>query len=197
MLRIVLGLKDAYLGDASLLPRGRAAGEALQPRVEVADPVFDVQYEHRQSVSDAERELAADMAAMATAEAAADYPERTRLHTRFDYSTQEWIFTTDSPAPEGVSGDEAEPASCQLSLWVISAEANPKVVQRMLGHASAAMTLDVYADLFDSDLASVAENVATAGQLAHLLDTENASTSIARSEGVVPSVGFEPTLDGF
>lgn len=42
----------------------------------------------------------------------------------------------------------------------ISAGANPKVVQRMLGHASAAMTLDVYADLFDSDLASVAENVA-------------------------------------
>jgi hypothetical protein len=30
----------------------------------------------------------------------------------------------------------------------------------MLGHASAAMTLDVYAELFDSDLASVAENVA-------------------------------------
>ncbi len=26
----------------------------------------------------------------------------------------------------------------------------------MLGHASAAMTLDVYADLFDSDLESVA-----------------------------------------
>ena len=29
----------------------------------------------------------------------------------------------------------------------------------MLGHASAAMTLDVYADLFDSDLTSVAESV--------------------------------------
>jgi integrase len=42
----------------------------------------------------------------------------------------------------------------------ISAGANPKVVQRMLGHASAAMTLDVYADLFESDLESVAENVA-------------------------------------
>jgi hypothetical protein len=28
----------------------------------------------------------------------------------------------------------------------------------MLGHASAAMTLDVYADLFDSDLTSVAES---------------------------------------
>ena len=42
----------------------------------------------------------------------------------------------------------------------ISAGANPKVVQRMLGHASAAMTLDTYADLFESDLDSVAESVA-------------------------------------
>jgi integrase len=42
----------------------------------------------------------------------------------------------------------------------ISAGANPKVVQRMLGHASAAMTLDVYADLFESDLEAVAESVA-------------------------------------
>lgn len=41
----------------------------------------------------------------------------------------------------------------------ISAGANPKVVARMLGHASAAMTLDVYAELFDSDLDSVAERV--------------------------------------
>ena len=41
----------------------------------------------------------------------------------------------------------------------ISADANPKVVQRMLGHSSAAMTLDVYADLFESDLDTVAENV--------------------------------------
>lgn len=45
----------------------------------------------------------------------------------------------------------------------ISAGANPKVVQRMLGHASAAMTLDVYADLFDSDLTSVAESVGKCG----------------------------------
>ena len=41
----------------------------------------------------------------------------------------------------------------------ISSGANPKVVQRMLGHASAAMTLDVYADLFECDLETVAENV--------------------------------------
>jgi len=34
----------------------------------------------------------------------------------------------------------------------VSAGANVKAIQRMLGHASAAMTLDIYADLFDDDL---------------------------------------------
>jgi integrase len=38
----------------------------------------------------------------------------------------------------------------------ISAGANVKAVQRMLGHASAAMTLDRYADLFEDDLDTVA-----------------------------------------
>ena len=39
---------------------------------------------------------------------------------------------------------------------LVASGANVKAVQRMLGHASAAMTLDVYADLFDEDLESVA-----------------------------------------
>jgi site-specific recombinase XerD len=38
---------------------------------------------------------------------------------------------------------------------VISAGANVKAVQRMLRQASAAVTLDVYSDLFDTDLDSV------------------------------------------
>jgi len=38
----------------------------------------------------------------------------------------------------------------------VPAGANVKSVQRMLGHASAAVTLDVYADLFDDDLDAVA-----------------------------------------
>jgi integrase len=41
----------------------------------------------------------------------------------------------------------------------ISAGANVKAVQRMLGHASAAMTLDTYADLFDDDLDAVASRL--------------------------------------
>ena len=38
----------------------------------------------------------------------------------------------------------------------ISKTSNPKIVQRMLGHKSAAMTLDTYADLFEDDLDTVA-----------------------------------------
>jgi integrase len=38
----------------------------------------------------------------------------------------------------------------------ISAGANVKVVQRMLGHATAAMTLDLYGHLLDDDLSGVA-----------------------------------------
>ncbi len=52
----------------------------------------------------------------------------------------------------------------------ISAGANVKAVQRMLGHARASMTLDAYADLFDEDLDGVADRLdaairATADQL--------------------------------
>ncbi|OBF96438.1 integrase [Mycobacterium sp. 852002-51152_SCH6134967] len=41
----------------------------------------------------------------------------------------------------------------------ISAGANVKALQRMLGHAKASMTLDVYADLFDEDLDDVASRL--------------------------------------
>ena len=41
----------------------------------------------------------------------------------------------------------------------MSAGANVKAVQRMLGHASAAMTLDVYAGLFGDDLDAVADRL--------------------------------------
>ncbi|NLP84169.1 site-specific integrase [Microbacterium sp. CFH 90308] len=44
----------------------------------------------------------------------------------------------------------------------ISSGANVKAVQRMLGHASAAMTLDVYADLFDDDLDTVSASLSAA-----------------------------------
>lgn len=52
----------------------------------------------------------------------------------------------------------------------ISAGANVKAVQRMLGHASAAMTLDTYADLFDDDLDAVAAALDQAKHASDVVD---------------------------
>ena len=45
----------------------------------------------------------------------------------------------------------------------ISSGANAKAVQRMLGHASASMTLDTYADLFEDDLDDVSARLVKLG----------------------------------
>lgn len=50
----------------------------------------------------------------------------------------------------------------------VSAGANVKVVQRMLGHESARMTLDVYSDLFEDDLDQVAERMDSAARVHEL-----------------------------
>ena len=87
----------------------------------------------------------------------------------------------------------------------ISAGANVKAVQRMLGHKSAAMTLDVYADLFDDDLDAVAERLdaATRKPGVPLVRPEATITPITQRDiGHRPAVmcvgpvGLEPTTRG-
>ena len=56
----------------------------------------------------------------------------------------------------------------------ISAGANVKVVQRLLGHATAAMTLDRYAHLLSDDLSGVADALGKA--------IENTAVSLRYSE---------------
>ena len=96
----------------------------------------------------------------------------------------------------------------------ISAGASPKAVQKMLGHASAAMTLDVYSGLFDQDaedlgarLSALADRAAQEGQMersAHHAPTEPVlgGRPSGRSAGcrppadlrfaVEPPIGIEP-----
>jgi len=57
---------------------------------------------------------------------------------------------------EGLVPHELRHTAASLA---VSSGANVKAVQRMLGHAAAAMTLDTYADLFDEDLDAVAERL--------------------------------------
>ncbi|MEV4954024.1 tyrosine-type recombinase/integrase [Paenarthrobacter nitroguajacolicus] len=66
----------------------------------------------------------------------------------------------------------------------ISTGANVKSVQRMLGHASAAMTLDVYADLFDDDLDTVAEALSEM-RAEHLIQQES-------DKGLTANCGDQP-----
>jgi integrase len=88
-----------------------------------------------------------------------------------------------------------DPAATAVGLWgltphemrhtaaslAVSAGANVKAVQRMLGHASASVTLDVYADLFDEDL----DDVAVA------LDRVAMKTSVANLLPLRPTGAFE------
>jgi len=62
----------------------------------------------------------------------------------------------------------------------VSAGANVKAIQRMLGHASAAMTLDVYAGLFSDDLDAVAQRL------------NQAATAVAQASSHRP---VEPVVD--
>lgn len=57
---------------------------------------------------------------------------------------------------EGLIPHELRHTAASLA---VSAGANVKHVQRLLGHASAAMTLDVYSGLFDDDLDGVADRL--------------------------------------
>lgn len=65
-------------------------------------------------------------------------------------------------------GDDAVPSITPRDLrrtagsLAVSAGANVKAVQRILGHAEASMTIDVDADLFDQDLDGVAGKLDTA-----------------------------------
>jgi integrase len=77
----------------------------------------------------------------------------------------------------------------------VSAGANVKAVQRMLGHASAAMTLDRYADLFDSDLDAVADRLdavarAARATLADFLRTKAAEARIEDALETTTGPGF-------
>jgi integrase len=68
-------------------------------------------------------------------------------------------FFTPAAESVGLTGLTPHDLRHTAASLAVAAGANVKAVQRMLGHASAAMTLDVYADLFEDDLDHVAERL--------------------------------------
>jgi integrase len=73
-----------------------------------------------------------------------------------------------SGVPEGFHPHELRHTAASLA---VSAGANVKAVQRMLGHAKASMTLDVYAELFDDDLEAVGDRLDAVARIADSLRT--------------------------
>ncbi|MDR6323850.1 integrase [Actinoplanes couchii] len=90
-------------------------------------------------------------------------------------------FRTFTPAAEslGLTGLTPHYLRHTAAFLAVAAGANVKAVQRMLGHASAAMMLDVYADLFEEDLDQVADRLdrAATGH-ADYLRTEAAPSNV-------------------
>ncbi|TWG26738.1 site-specific integrase [Actinoplanes teichomyceticus] len=68
-------------------------------------------------------------------------------------------FFTPAAESVGLTGLTPHDLRHTAASLAVAAGANVKAVQRMLGHASAAMTLDVYADLFEGDLDHVADRL--------------------------------------
>lgn len=83
----------------------------------------------------------------------------------------------DDPTFPAISPHDLRHTAASLA---ISSGANAKVVQRMLGHASAAMTLDTYADLFDGDLDTVSKSLHDARTAAG-----NARTAVDDTDGAI------------
>jgi len=65
----------------------------------------------------------------------------------------------DAAVAVGLKGLTPHELRHMAASLAVSSGANLKAVQRMLGHASAAMTLDVYSGLFDDDLDGLADRM--------------------------------------
>lgn len=80
--------------------------------------------------------------------------ERSGKPMRVKAARESWFdrAVIDAGCPERFTPHELRHTAASLA---VSAGASVKGVQRMLGHAKASMTLDVYADLFDDDLDDV------------------------------------------
>ncbi|GAA2751240.1 hypothetical protein GCM10009869_14280 [Amnibacterium kyonggiense] len=124
--------------------------------------------------------------------------------TRTDESSRGWFSQAVRRA--GIPRMTPHDLRHTAASLAIQCGANVKAVQRMLGHASAAMTLDVYADLFDDDLDLVAVRLndglartsvgkvwadAPSPQRANPLDPHQDAVQGGSSHAV--AVGFEPT----
>jgi integrase len=103
-------------------------------------------------------------------------------------SRRAWFdHAADEVGEPGLTPHELRHTAASLA---VSAGANVKAVQAMLGHASAAMTLETYADLFDDDSDARADRLVAVARTARglLADSSRTGGRIAH----LPAAGQVP-----
>jgi integrase len=85
------------------------------------------------------------------------FPAGADTPTRVRNARRDWLngATADAGVP-GLTPHELRHTAASLA---VAAGASVLAVQRMLGHEKASMTLDIYSDLFDSDLDALANKL--------------------------------------
>ncbi len=160
----VLALTGLRIGEAAALRVGRV--DLLRRRVEVVEAVAEVSgrlewgtpKSHAARSVPLARSLVEPLARRCQGKGPGDLvltaprggPLRPRAYRRrFDVAA----------GAAGLEGLRVHDLRHTAASLAVSSGANVKAVQRMLGHASAAMTLDVYSGLFDDDLDALADRL--------------------------------------
>jgi integrase len=145
-----LRVQDPDLDRARLIVRQTVVADKGYQRIEAPKD-----YEHRSiPIPDFLVEMLRTQTADRTPGSPVFYGMRTKAYLGNHAFRKGWF----DPASTEVGLDGLTPHELRhtAASLAVSSGTHVKAVQRMLGHASAAMTLDTYADLFDDDLDAVA-----------------------------------------
>jgi integrase len=144
-----LRVQDLDLDHARLVVSQTVVADKGYQRIEAPKD-----YEHRSiPIPDFLVEMLRKQTADRTPSSPVFYGMRTKTYLRNHAFRKGWF----DPASTEVGLDGLTPHELRhtAASLAVSSGAHVKAVERMLGHASAAMTLDTYADLFDDDLDAV------------------------------------------
>ena len=162
---LVLSYCGLRWGELAGLKVGRV--DLLRRRLIVAEAVTEVRGRlvwgtpktHQQRSVPIPRFLVDDLAVVMAGKAPGDVVFTTRrgaVLRNLNFRRDAFDPAATAVGLEGLTPHELRHTAASLA---VSSGANVKAVQRMLGHASAAMTLDTYAGLFDDDLDGLSDRM--------------------------------------
>jgi integrase len=165
LLVLVLGYTGLRWGEAAAIRVRRV--DPLRGRIEIVEAVVDVNgrmifgspktHQHRTVV--VPRFLRDELAQALAGKGPDDLVFASRVGTPLRVQSVRRGWFDRSAAAAGVPGLTPHELRHTAASLAIASGGNYKVIQSMLGHGSAAMTLDLYGHLFGDDLDSVAERL--------------------------------------